>query len=103
MPQALDGITVVDVSDGVAGSLATMMLCDNGARVIRIESPEGAPERLHPVYRMLDRGKESVFLDLATALASLDTTVESAGPGNPLDDFRGLIEMADVLVDSYSP
>ena len=103
MPRALDGITVIDVSGGVAGGLATMMLCDNGARVIRIESPEGAPERLQPVYRMLDRGKESVFLDLATALASLEATVESAGSGSPLEVFGALIEMADVLIDSYSP
>lgn len=103
MPRALDGITVVDISDGVAGGLATMMLCDNGARVIRIESPEGALERLERIYRMLNRGKESVFLDLATALANLDATVESAGPDNPLEVFRGLVEMADVLVDSYSP
>ena len=50
---------------------------------------------------MLDRGKESVFLDLDGALE--DTTASVPRNGGPLADFDALVGMADVLVDTYSP
>ena len=39
MPRALDRITVLDISVGEACALATMILSDNGARVIRVTDP----------------------------------------------------------------
>ena len=101
MPGALDGVTVVDLSDGRAGALFTMMMCDNGARVIRLERPGCGAERQTSLYRMLDRGKESVFLDLDGALE--DTTASVPRNGGPLADFDALVGIADVLVDTYSP
>ena len=101
MPGALDGVTVVDLSDGRAGALFTMMMCDNGARVIRLERPGAGTDRQTSLYRMLDRGKESVFLDLHGALE--DTTASVPRDGGPLADFDALVGMADVLVDTYSP
>ena len=101
MPGALDGVTVVDLSDGMAGALFTMMMCDNGARVIRLERPGAGAYRQTSLYRMLDRGKQSVFLDLDRALA--DATSSVSPSGGPLADFDALVAMADVLVDTYSP
>ena len=46
MTGALDGITVVDLTQGMAGAIATMFLCDNGARVVRVERPGGDSGRL---------------------------------------------------------
>ena len=69
MPSALDGITVVDLTRGMAGALAAMFLCDNGARVIRVEDAS-EPEHPRPVgYHIWNRGKESLTLDLARALS----------------------------------
>lgn len=70
----LDGCVVLDFSQYVAGPLATMLLGDLGARVIKIERPGGdayrayAPESagMSRHFAGLNRGKESVVCDLAT-------------------------------------
>lgn len=87
MPSALDGITVIDLTRGRPGALAGMFLCDNGARVIRLELPDDENERAEPIYMVWDRGKESVCLDI------------SAEP----DSFRKLALTADVLIEDFSP
>ena len=66
MPSALDGITVLDLTRQRPGALAGMFLCDNGARVIRLELPDDDNERTAPIYMVWDRGKESVSLDLTS-------------------------------------
>ena len=65
MVSALEGTTVMDLTQGMAGALATMFLCDNGRWVIRIEMPGNEHARKGPGYPAWDRGKESVALDLS--------------------------------------
>ena len=67
MASALDGITVLDLTDGPAGALTTMFLCDHGARVIRVvDSSDTTPtarrlsglgqgQGVHPVGPLADR------------------------------------------------
>src|SRR5688572_31209838 len=90
MTSVLEGITVLDLSHGVAGPIATMLLADNGAAVTRIESPEPDPFASWPGSRVWARGKRSAVLDLEQpdererllALASrADVVVESFRPG----------------------
>ena len=98
MPSALDGITVVDLSRGMAGSLAAMFLCDNGARVIRVEnSSEPEHPRLEG-YRIWNRGKESLALALAEALQGLDS-----GESPELTVFDKLVRKADVILETFRP
>ena len=66
MPTILDGLKVLDLTEGMAGSLATMVLSDNGADVIKIERPGGDPYRTTPAWIMWNRGKKSVLLDIHT-------------------------------------
>ncbi len=87
MSGALDGITVLDLTRHRPGALAGMFLCDNGARVIRVELPDDDIDRTRPVYMVWDRGKESVCLDIA----ALRTT------------FRKLVVRADVLIEDFAP
>lgn len=67
--------------------MATMLLCDNGARVIHLELPEyqgRVKERGHIIW---DRGKESVALDIAANIEA----------------FHALVSKADVLVEDFEP
>ena len=64
MTQVLDGLTVLDLSQGIAGPLTTMLMSDYGAEVIKIEPPEGDPFRSTNAYLAWNRGKKSVVLDL---------------------------------------
>lgn len=87
MSGALDGITVLDLTRNRPGALAGMFLCDNGARVIRVELPDDEIDRTQPIYMVWDRGKESVSLDIVAQ----QTT------------FRKLAAMADVLIEDFAP
>ncbi len=100
MGSALDGIKVLDLTQGMAGAIATMFLCDNGARVIRIEPPNGDRGHGAPGYLVWDRGKESIFLDL-TARAVQKRPDCDKDQINPL--FERLLRKADVLIEGFSP
>ena len=70
----LEGVKIVDLTSVVIGPLATQILADNGAEVIKVESPEGdigrwlsEPGRsadLGPKFLHLNRNKRSICLDL---------------------------------------
>ncbi|HEY8173435.1 MAG TPA: CoA transferase [Dehalococcoidia bacterium] len=98
MVGALNGVTVIDFTEYIAGPYCTMMLADMGADVIKIERPEGdAWRHTAPVapyegrgYLGVNRGKRSVALDLerdearAVALrmcAHADVVVMNYRPG----------------------
>ena len=75
-PKALDGIRIIDFTHFIAGPLATMILADMGAEVIKIESPERGDEfRYYPPvrpetpgrgvpFKWSNRNKQSLALDL---------------------------------------
>ena len=104
---ALEGITVLDLTDGMAGALAGMFLCDNGARVIRVDAPGPQDQRTDPSYAVWDRGKESVFLDLSRALRDAHTVrrgdSDSSVDLRELAHFRKLVISSDVLLESLAP
>ena len=68
MTSVLEGINVLDLSWGVAGPIATMLLADNGATVTRIEAPGSDPFASWPGSRVWARGKRSAVLDLKDAM-----------------------------------
>ena len=68
-PLALAGIRIVDLTELLPGPFATQMLADMGAEIIKIERPgvgDNARNMLPATYRMVNRGKQSVTLDLKT-------------------------------------
>jgi itaconate CoA-transferase len=98
MTLPLSGILVVSLEQAVAAPQATCRLADAGARVIKIERPEGDFARGYDDYVhgesanfvWLNRGKESVVLDLSRAgdkalfaalLAKADVFVQNLKPG----------------------
>jgi len=92
MPSTLDGITILDLSTGPAAALATMLLSDQGARVIRIIEPGAALYR-NGGFVVWDRGKACIRLPLDQA--------EGATP--VASRFRELLADADVLVEDFAP
>ena len=99
MPLPLEGITVVSLEQAVAAPFATRQLGDIGARVIKIERPDGgdfargydaAVNGLSSYFCWLNRSKESLTLDLKTPggaevlnrlLARADVFVQNLAPG----------------------
>ncbi len=64
MTEAAGGLRVLDLSTGPAGGLASMVLADFGADVIKVEPPGGDPYRDLAAAPMWLRGKRSIELDL---------------------------------------
>ncbi|WP_353217700.1 CaiB/BaiF CoA-transferase family protein [Sandarakinorhabdus sp.] len=98
MPGPLADLLVIDLSRVLAGPYATMVLADLGARVIKVERPDGGDDARaygpfingHSAYfASINRGKQSIALDLK---APADRAV-----------FEALLARADVLVDNYRP
>ncbi len=95
----LNGITVVSIEQAVAAPFATRQLADLGARVIKIERPDGGDfargydtkvRGLSSYFVWLNRSKESLTLDLkrpecadvlARLLARADVFVQNLAPG----------------------
>jgi CoA:oxalate CoA-transferase len=98
VPGPLTGITVLDLTRVLAGPYCTMVMADLGARVIKVEVPNTGDDARHfgpfvngksAYFMSLNRGKESIALDLKTA-----------------DDraiFDRLLAKADVLVENFRP
>ncbi len=93
----LAGLTVLDFSTLLPGPMATLLLAEAGAEVIKIERPGGEEMRHYPFklgassvnFALLNRGKRSIAIDLKAhdAKARLEP----------------LIRRADVLVEQFRP
>ena len=57
MTQIFEKIRVIDLTQGMAGPLVTMILADYGAEVIRLEPPGGDPFWGIPAYLLWNRGQ----------------------------------------------
>jgi crotonobetainyl-CoA:carnitine CoA-transferase CaiB-like acyl-CoA transferase len=76
----LDGIHVLDLSTGIAGPLAGMLLADFGADVVKVEPPAGDPARALPGFAVWNRNKRGIVVDTTTATGRkrLDTFLAGA-------------------------
>jgi crotonobetainyl-CoA:carnitine CoA-transferase CaiB-like acyl-CoA transferase len=97
----LDGLVVVDMSQFLSGPYCSLRLLDLGARVIKIERPDGGDlsRRLYlsdteiggdsTIFHAINRGKQSLAIDLKSEpdMAAL----------------RGLLAKADVLIQNFRP
>src|ERR1700740_2637808 len=95
--QPLDDVLVLDFTTLLHGPLATLMLAEAGAEVIKIERPDGEDmRRFEPkwgkesvAFAMLNRGKKSVAADLKDPEAR--------------DRILALAKSADVVVEQFRP
>jgi crotonobetainyl-CoA:carnitine CoA-transferase CaiB-like acyl-CoA transferase len=93
----LAGVRVLDLSRYVPGPLASLLLADMGAEVVKVESPEGdalqelgpRPEGRPVFYETINAGKVVVQLDLKQQ------------PGK--DALLEMVATADVLIEGFRP
>jgi CoA:oxalate CoA-transferase len=97
----LSGILVVDMSQFLSGPYASLRLLDLGARVVKIERPDGGDlsRRLYlsdteiggdsTIFHAINRGKESLALDLKDE--------------KDLATLRALLAKADVVIQNFRP
>lgn len=97
----LSGLVVVDMSQFLSGPYCSLRLADLGARVIKIERPDGGDlsRRLYlsdteiggdsTIFHAINRGKESLAIDLKDEA--------------DLKVLRGLIARADVVIQNFRP
>jgi crotonobetainyl-CoA:carnitine CoA-transferase CaiB-like acyl-CoA transferase len=94
----LDGVKVLDLSVMISGPLAAMMLADQGAEVIKVESPGlgdimrilgSSKGGMTGIFANNNRGKRSIVVDLK----------QPAG----VDLVRRLADRADVLIQNFRP
>src|SRR5713101_1946296 len=94
---ALEGLSVLDVTQVMAGPYCAMLLADLGADVIKIEPPGGDSTRQmpgavgtdSPSFNAVNRGKRSIVLNLKTPAGR--------------DAFKRLARSADILIENYRP
>ena len=98
MSKPLEGISVLDLTRVLAGPFCTMLLCDMGANVVKVERPEGGDDSRSfspfvgddsAYFMSINRGKKSITLNLKTV------------EGKKL--LERLIERFDVLVENFRP
>lgn len=102
MQDSLDGLRVLDLTQGFAGPFGVKQLADQGADVLKIERPDGDPMRhagpfpgdeAHPeksgLFLYLNTNRRGIVLDLKNTA--------------DLDRMRALIARSDLLVESYRP
>src|SRR5512132_4049435 len=92
MADICDGLNVLELGSGsIAASMAGMVLADAGARVVKVEPPDG--DRLRTVnpsgFLVWNRGKESLVADLRTAEGQ--------------EQLRTLAAGADVVIEGFAP
>ena len=93
----LDGLTVLAIEQAVAAPFCTSRLADAGARVLKVERPEGDFARGYDdvaagqssYFVWLNRGKESIALDLASDEGK--------------EKLAELVGQADVIVQNLKP
>src|SRR5688500_15260043 len=98
MPLPLEGVTVVAIEQAVAAPFATRQLADFGARVIKIERPDGGD--FARGYDTTVRGLSSYFVWLNRSKESLTLDLKRPGADRVL---ARLCERADVFVQNLAP
>ncbi|MFW9906264.1 MAG: CaiB/BaiF CoA transferase family protein [Candidatus Thorarchaeota archaeon] len=95
--EALSGIRILDLTRNLPGPLASQILGDLGADVIKIESPQGDNVRHYPpfietesvIFLLLNRNKRSFAVNLKTK--------------EGLKLFYELVKTSDVILEGFRP
>src|SRR6201992_297851 len=94
----LSNIVVVDLTRVLAGPVCTLLLADLGARVIKVEHPEGGDDSR--AYGPFINGKSGYFIAQNRGKESIALDLKSA---DDLAILHRLLKGADVVVENFRP
>ncbi len=94
----LDGFRIIDLTTMISGPMATGLLGDQGADVIKIEAPG-----VGDLMRLLGRPRKGITASFATTNRNKRSVVLDLKDSADHDAFRKLIETADVVVQNFRP
>ncbi|MDE0579382.1 MAG: CoA transferase [bacterium] len=89
MATALEGLRILELGSGAAAGIAGLVLAENGAEVVKVESPDGDRDRGRPGFAAWHRAKKSMVLDL--------------GDAADRNRFLDLAQAADGLIEAFRP
>jgi len=98
LPDILRGVRILDLSQYIPGPLATLVLADMGAEVLKIEPPGG--DQMRALGPKTAEGEPIYFAALNAGKVSMSVDLKSA---NGKGQFLQLVRTADVLVESFRP
>jgi len=103
LPQALEGIRVLDLSQGVSGPYCTKLLGSFGADVIKIEDPSQGDisRRMGPFFEHLpDQETSATYLYLNTNKKSVTLNLNTH---SGVETLKKLLPEIDVVVENFQP
>ena len=98
MPGPLSGFRIIDVTQMISGPMATMMLADQGADVIKVEPPgtgdltralAGRRRGMSPTFAIANRNKRSIAINLKDPRG--------------VDLLKRMVARADLFVQNFRP
>jgi len=97
MPGPLTGYRIIDVTQMISGPMATMLLADQGADVIKVEPPGmgdltralGGPRGMSPTFSVVNRNKRSIVINLKDRCG--------------VELLEQLVAAADLFVQNFRP
>jgi CoA:oxalate CoA-transferase len=97
-PGPFSGLLVIDLTRVLAGPFCTMLLAEFGARIIKVENPDGGDDSRH--YEPFVDGKSAYFLSLNRGKESIALNLK-----DPADRevFLALVRRGDVLAENFRP
>jgi len=102
--QALENLTVLDLTRVLAGPFCTMMLADMGANVIKIEIPDGGDDtRCYPPFREKNLNGERESLYFANINRNKKGITLNLKKPEGKEIFKKLVAKADIVVENYRP
>lgn len=97
-PAPLDGLLVVDLSRMLPGAVLARQLIDLGARLVKVEDPNGGDP-----MRQVPPQVEGVGIGFAAFLRGAESIALDLRGDEGRDDLRRLVCRADVFVESFRP
>jgi formyl-CoA transferase len=99
LPQPLEGVTVIDLTQIMAGPFCTLLLADMGATVVKVEKPNGGDDtrRMGPPFI---NGESAAFLGVNRNKRSIVINLKNK---KGIDLVKQMVKKADVLVQNFRP